>query len=215
MTPLDNIIARLDSFRRKFDQHEGQRAALEQLLHSYESQVAELRELDLSYQRLQKFFQAMGTEEQERLQRWFEQVVTYGLHSVFSNYSFVVVGPEVKANEIAIGFKIIERVGDRDLERDPYEEMGGGVADVLSFLLQFLMVFLLRDRINPVLFLDEAMKHLSVEFRPRMADLLAELANRTMVQIVLISHDPIFAEPADVVYSFTKPGMETLVERIK
>jgi len=214
---LTTALVAFETSKKKYAGFEGQQKALDALLGDYEAALEECKSLDLSYQKLGKFFTSMGTEEQERLQKWFEQVVTYGLATVFGDgvYSFRISGPEVKANEIAIGFDVIERIGDVDYPRDPFEEMGGGVCDVLSFLLQFLMVFLLRDRINPILLIDESFKHLSVQYRPAMANLLQELTQKTPVQILLVTHEPLFTEVADVVYNFSKPDAETIVERIK
>jgi DNA repair exonuclease SbcCD ATPase subunit len=211
------LINDLDDSRRKLASLEGKEAALQEQLNRYEDQVQQCESLDLSYQKLAKFFQTMGTEEQQRLQHWFEKVVTYGLNSVFGEgvYRFSISGPEVKGAEIALGFDVVERIDGMDYSRDPYNEMGGGIADVLAFLLQFIMVFLLRDRINPIIFIDEAMKHLAVEYRGRMANLMWELADKTGVQIVMVTHDVVFVEAADTAYEFTKPNLETLVERIK
>jgi hypothetical protein len=213
---LEDLLQKADKCIKLFAKCDGRKQTLERFLNGLNTEVANCKTLDLSYQRLQKFFQHMGTTEQENLQRWFEQVITYGMRSVFGDaYRFVIIGPEIKANEIAIDFKIMKRSGDTELERDPYDEMGGGVADVLSFLLQFIMVFLLRDRINPILFLDEACKHLSMEHRPAMANLLQELVEKTGVQILMISHDPVFLEAADVAYEFSHNGVETVVSKLK
>jgi predicted ATPase len=130
-------------------------------------------------------------------------------------YSFRITKPEIKANEVVVSFKVIQTKNEVEYERDVYTEMGGGVADVLSFLLQFIVVYLLRDRIQPILLLDEAFKHLSVEFREDMAELLRELCDRTGVQILMVTHDPIYERVADRVYRFSQPGVETLAEEIK
>jgi DNA repair exonuclease SbcCD ATPase subunit len=211
---IDRLVDRLEVSSRRFAVYEGRKDQLEQLLSNHENNIEQCRDLDISYQKLQKFFQLMGSNDQERLQRWFEQVITYGLQTVFGNvYRFVIIGPEIKGNEIAIRFAVMKRSGDVELERDPYGEMGGGIADVLAFLLQFTMVFLLRDRINPVLFLDEAFKHLASEHNQAMADLLNELVTKTGVQIVLVTHEPLFATKADIVYRFEHDGKETRVIR--
>jgi hypothetical protein len=143
LSRLIQALEKLDQLNNQFSSLDGRREQLVKNLMAYESELEEIKELDLSYQKLSKFFTSMGTTEQERLQKWFEQVVTHGLATVFGEgvYRFVITGPEVKTNEIAIGFDVLERIGDVDYPRDPYNEMGGGVCDVLSFLLQFLMVF--------------------------------------------------------------------------
>lgn len=211
---LEELLSQVNRLSRTIAIYQGRVEALQANLTAHEAEVSSLEGLDVSYQKLQKFFQGMGTADQEKLQRWFEQVVTYGMQSVFGElYRFSIVGPEIKANELAISFRILKRHGDAELELDPYNEMGGGIADVLAFLLQFIMVLLLKDRINPIMFLDEAFKHVSPICVPRLADLLKELVDKTTIQIVLVTHEPIFVDVGDVVYRFTHNGIETLVAR--
>lgn len=212
---LKQLTSRLEACRHLFSKIDGRRQALESAAAAYALEVEECSQRDLSYKKLQAFFQGMELDEQARLQRWFESVITYGLQAIFGDaYRFIIIGPEVRNNELSLNFKIMKRYADSELEQDPYDEMGGGVADVLSLLLQFIMVFLLRDRVNPILFLDEPCKHLSVAHRPAMASLLKELVDKTAVQIVMVTHDTAFSAVADKIYEFSHDGIKTHVEEV-
>ena len=211
MTPdLSSLTARLSKVSRTASLADGRRKAILQQRDKFQLELEQCRQLDVAYQCVQKFFQNMGTHEQIALQQWFQNVMTYGIQSVFgSAYRFLIIGPEVKNNEIAVSFKVVKRFGDSEIERDPFDEMGGGVADVVAFLLQFVMVYLLRDRVQPILFLDEAFKHLADEYVHPMTTLIRELVDKTGVQIVMVTHEPEFATVADKVYRFTHDGVET------
>jgi DNA repair exonuclease SbcCD ATPase subunit len=207
---VDELVNRLHSLYGVYKTYDRQVTSLT-------VDVENLSKKAFSLEKVAKFFQRVATDEQQKLQEWFEQIITYGFNVVFGEgvYRFKIGGPELKGNEITLSFDIVERVGDIDYNRDPYNEMGGGVADVLSFLLQFVVLFLSKDKVRPVLFLDESMKHLSNEFRPAMASLMRELAERTAVQIVMVTHENLFLEAADTAYQFYKVGLATQAERLK
>lgn len=192
------------------------RDTLANAANNYITEINRGKHLEVVHQKVQKFFHSLGTEEQTKLQQWLERVISYGLQSVFnSEFFFVITGPTVKANDITLGFRVIEVIAGVKHERDPYNDMGGGMADVLSFLLQFLLVFLLKDRINPILILDESFKHLAADYTENMAAFLLELVERTGIQVFMVTHQPTYADVADVVYHFEKQGEQTRVKKVR
>ena len=194
-------------------------AARDTLAHSANDCIIEInrdKHLEIVHEKVQKFFHSLGTEEQAKLQQWLERVISYGLQSVFnSEFFFVITGPTVKANDITLGFRVIEVIDGVKHERDPYNDMGGGMSDVLSFLLQFLLVLLLKDRINPALILDESFKHLAADYTENMAAFLCELVERTGIQVFMVTHQPTYADVADVVYHFEKHGEQTRIKKVR
>ena len=182
----------------------------------FEVEINKSKHLEVVHQKVQKFFHSLGTEEQAKLQQWLERVISYGLQSVFNiEFFFVITGPTVKANDITLGFRVVEVIDGVKHERDPYNDMGGGMADVLSFLLQFLLVFLLKDRIVPILILDESFKHLAADYTENMAAFLSELVERTGIQVFMVTHQPTYSGVADVVYKFEKRGEQTKVFKVR
>ena len=209
---LKSLQERMTEVKLSFSLLQGQENEILRGLQFASNQCESYKFLQTSYERIQLFFQSLGTNEQVKLQRWIESMVTYGLQCVFgTRYGFRISEPEIKGNEVSIDFDVIDSTGR---PRDPYEEMGGGVADVLAFLLQFIIVHLMKDRCAQIMFLDEDCKHLSPEYRQPMANLLRELVERTNVQIVLVTHEHKYAEAADKVYRFTKPDNLTTIEQI-
>ena len=208
---------RLDILSGKFrDSHDrltrvvSHRDTLVSELDELQEDINRCKSLSMSYDKVQKFFQHLGSEEQTKLQKWIEIIVSYGLNTVFGQeFKFQITGPEIKGSEVTIGFEVIDSSGN---PRDPYTELGGGLADVLSFLLQFVIVHLLGDRIGQFVFLDEPCKHLSSEYREQFAALIKELTIRTSMQMLIITHEPLYASSADKIYQFSKPERKTVVE---
>lgn len=76
------------------------------------------------------------------------------------------------------------------MELSPMTAAGGGAVDVASFALRLAALMLSRPSVRKCLVLDEPFKHLSREYRPRMAELLLELAAELGMQFVVVTHDP-------------------------
>jgi DNA repair exonuclease SbcCD ATPase subunit len=96
---------------------------------------------------------------------------------------------------------------------------GGGPSDTIGFMLKLLVIiFHGRDRVRPVLFLDESFSHLSEEYLPAMSQVIRKFVDElgNDLQIVLVTHQPQFVEVADVAYRFSldEKTKHTQVERI-
>jgi ABC-type molybdenum transport system ATPase subunit/photorepair protein PhrA len=76
---------------------------------------------------------------------------------------------------------------------------GGGMAAVTGFMIR-LVVLLLTPRARRILFLDETFRFVSSEYEGRLAEFLAEVAERAGVQLVLVTHSDAFNDAADAHY---------------
>lgn len=74
-------------------------------------------------------------------------------------------------------------------EADP-TAVGGGVVDVAAFALRVAAVAARQPPVRRLLVLDEPLRHLSKDYRPRARALLETLAADLKFQIILITHDP-------------------------
>jgi len=78
---------------------------------------------------------------------------------------------------------------ERDgVEADPLTASGGGVVDVAAFALRLASLCLSRPAKRRVIVLDEPFKFLSVQYRPRIRELLEGLAKDLNVQFIMVTH---------------------------
>lgn len=158
-----------------------------------------------------ELFKSLGGGTQEELLSKLSQFVTYGLVAVFGEgYRFE---PElnVEGKEYRITFYI-----ETDEVRGQVDKAkGGGVAEVVSILLQVFFLVALRDRYAPFLFLDTAMVHISEQYHGNVSALLKELSDKLGIQVVLIVNTNSYGEYADRVYHFTQEGGKTIAEKEK
>lgn len=73
-------------------------------------------------------------------------------------------------------------------ELRPTENAGLGVCDVAAFALRAAALCLSRPQKRRVLILDEPFKHLSVNFRERVAEMVDMLSNELDIQFIMTTH---------------------------
>lgn len=142
-----------------------------------------------------------------------EALVTEGLRTVFGDDLSFHIETKVKGKTTTSEFLIRSRVGDEVVETDILSARGGGVAAVAGFLLR-LILLLLRDDAEPVLFLDETFAQLSAEYEPALAEFMRELVDRTPAQLIMVTHSTAYDDVADTAYRFRLEDGETKVERV-
>lgn len=153
-------------------------------------------------------FKNLGGESQESLMDKLQKFVTFGLQSIFGiSYSFVPV-VDSGGKDVAVDFY----VKTEDVQGRVVDAKGGGVAEVVSMLIQIFFMRVLRDEFSQVLILDTPMTHISNRYREKVSALLKQLSEKLNMQIVLLTNTKEFAEHADMAYEFTQRDGKTQVE---
>jgi len=173
--------------------------------------IDDKQELNTTLLQVTELFKSMGgVKEQEVLEK-LEEFVSYGLSAVFgASYSFITE-LITKGKDIRVEFQ----VKTADLQSDVSSAKGGGVAEVVSILIQIFVVVILKGSIAPVMFLDTALVHLSPQYHGNMSVLLREITTRAGIQIIMLANLGTYGESADVLYRFSQSDGKTIVHREK
>lgn len=140
-------------------------------------------------------------EEQESLRRRVEGLVSRGLSVIFGEgYGFKVEVGQSRG-QASMEFKVVTPEG----ERAPLESHGGGVVNVVAFVLR-VVIAALTPGISRTLILDEPFAQLSAEFLEPMGSFLRELVDATGLQLLIVSHEEEIAAVADKAYRIAKRG---------
>lgn len=107
-----------------------------------------------------------------------------------------------------------EENDEYQIETDPAEEEGGGVADVVAISTQTSMLQLLGDKNVAPLFLDEPSKFVSKGHSEQVANFLSEVSRYYNRQIFMVTHDEYLAQIGDVAYSFKKVDGNSIATKI-
>lgn len=131
-----------------------------------------------------------------------ESLVTEGLRSVFADQSLSFNATPVRTRN-RIGVELT--LSDGGVTGDPMKSFGGAPASIISLLLR--LVTIQKNRLYPVLFLDESLPAISGEYVKNTLMLLQKLAELRGIEIFLITHNPTFLDYATVAYQAQKVGV--------
>lgn len=123
-----------------------------------------------------------------------EGIVTDGLHRVFGNKTLALV---IEKNETKRGINYKIQVKKGETIGNPMESFGGGVQNMVAFLLRLILIK--RFKLAQFLALDEQFSNVSPQYQPRVAQLLKTLTGMGFT-IFAVSHQPLITSSADNIY---------------
>ena len=142
---------------------------------------------------------------------YIEELVSYGISLVFSKKREFKIYYRTRASVPVVDFKIVSDYGESDI----YEAQGGGVVNVVSFLLRLILLVHSNPPLARIMFLDESFRHVSPEYVPAVAQLMKELCARMEMSFVMISHQPAFLDYADRIYELDQRDGVTQISLTK
>lgn len=214
---MSEFTSRLVSIRRRLDHKEGEANALRAEQQRLLSEKEDLAKAALLYSKCSIVLNSLAETRQARVQQQIEVLVTEGLRSVFDEeLSFHLIS-SVKANKQVVDMVIRSKlVGGQILETDILSARGGGISAVVGFLLRLIILLLTNKDKDKLLVLDETFSNLSEEYRPKVAEFIRQVVDKTNTQVILVSHFHDLTEPADKVYDFRlSPTGETIIKAVK
>lgn len=197
MTQVQAVAARLEQAKLAKIKQSIHREQLAKLGEALEKSRADLTEAE----KARELLNALVNHKKRTTLDKIESLVTFGLQTIFENPNYAFkVNTSIVRKQVAYTFTLSE--GGHDSENIT-ETRGGGVVNVVSFLLA-LVVQLMLDPKARFFILDEKFANVSSMFVPNIADLLATLAKRMNVQFLQVSHQDALTESSDVVYNVQK-----------
>jgi DNA repair exonuclease SbcCD ATPase subunit len=124
-----------------------------------------------------------------------ESIVSDGLKLVFDQDLQLVI--ERKEGAKGDSYRLMVQEGD--VIGPPIDTMGGGVVNVISFLLRVIMIQ--RFKLNKLIVLDEAFNNVSSDRLPKVSEMLKSLCDDYDYTILSITQQPLLACAADRVLS--------------
>ena len=205
----EEIIEKLDTF---FKKKEGERHVFSLRSKGLVIEIEERKKYDEILRKVKELFNSIGDKQRELLKTRVEVIVTYGLRFVFQKDLEFKIEIGEQRGYPTMNFFI--KSGGK--QRPVLGFRGGGYVDVCGYILQMIVIVLMRLRVRQFVMFDEALVHLSPKYRERMFALKRELCDKLGVQEVFITQQREYLEIADVSYLFELDDNEfTRVERIK
>jgi len=192
---------RLKRLKQEHERRVGRRDSILEDVTLSERALVELDAEEVKLTKAIEILQAAVETRREELRDRVEVLVTRGLRAVFGREDFeFAFNVQTKADVINVIPVLRSMFGERVLETEIADGHGGGVADVIAFVLRVLVLTLTRPKVAPIMILDESFRHVSPNYLRGVATLLAELNQTAGIQFLLVTHKPELLDAADVVY---------------
>jgi hypothetical protein len=196
-TDLAALAAAVRSARRDLDRLAGRAQQVAKDGMAAEADITRLAERVELCASTAALLTRIGEEAQETAREMFNDLATRALRDIFGDeFSFCLV-PGESGGQVSLEPVIRSSYDGEVIETPVLEARGGGMAVVVGFVLQLVMV-LLTPAARKILFLDETFAFVSESYTDRLAEFIARVARGQGVQIVMITHDRTFAQYADV-----------------
>lgn len=147
-------------------------------------EVQSLKQLQEARQLVSEIIKNTAQRIQTNAHQQIAAVVTDCLQSIWGYGVRFGIVFEQKRNKTETSFVIYDQFQN---EIDPLSD-GGGLIDVVSFALRLCCLVMTIPAKRRLLLLDEPFKHLSIEHREAIAQLLERLARDLEIQFVLVTH---------------------------
>lgn len=215
MSTLQELEFTLQAKRREHDSLSGEARMTLTRAKEVKEEIARLQEEITVLDRSGVVLNSIGEERQLKAQDTIEQLVTRGLQQIFDeSLSFHIV-QTVKAKAASVEFVVRTTLAGGGVVDTPVmDARGGGLAATIGFLLRVVILLLKRKTDGNILILDETFAHVSDEYLEGVGEFLRELVDKTGIQIVMVTHQPVFSEYADAVYRFSAVDGKTKVETV-
>ena len=204
----------LRSARSAYQEEAGQARYVIGQLKVVEAEVKELQHNIEDLTQIAGLLNTFADEQQAVVQGQIEGIVSKGLQTIFAEDMHLRLVNRTVGRRSEIDFLLVSTIDGEVLETSILDSRGGGVAAVAGFLIQAVLV-LLTPGLRKVLFLDEVFAQVSEGYLEPLAEFIAELVNRSALQVVLVTHSPVFAESADRSFRFSQHAGVTTVERVR
>ncbi len=147
-------------------------------------------------QKTMALFKTLSETETEKSKTVFVKLINYGLHAIFGEG----VEFDLERKDYATGTFYAPMLVKSGNEEDLFSS-GGGILDIVSFLARVVVLTSFYRKDQRVLRLDEPFKNLSAQYRPKAVELLQRLSDTFDIQIIMVTHDPLYASiPGATVY---------------
>jgi DNA repair exonuclease SbcCD ATPase subunit len=197
LTDLASLATAVRATRRDLDRQAGRAQQVARAWERAEADIGRLTDRVELCASTAALLTRIGEEAQESAREMFDDLATRALQDIFGDeFSFRLV-PGEAGGQVTLEPVIRSEHDGEVIETPVLEARGGGMAVVVGFVLQLVMV-LLTPSARKILFLDETFAFVSESYTDRLAEFIAKVARTKGVQVVMITHDRTFAQYADV-----------------
>jgi DNA repair exonuclease SbcCD ATPase subunit len=182
---MNPVLDRAAKFCQEFYKMKGSHERLLSDIASTEAKIETLKGKILLKEKGIVFFKVLSDNLWGESKTLIETIVTGGEKAIFVNHDIdFKVNFSSRGNAIVVDFE--NTIDSR--ARDIIDGQGGGIVDVVTFLLKLALLLLIKPSLARIMVLDEPFKHLSSSYVPRAMMLLKKLQKDFGIQFLIVTH---------------------------
>ena len=125
-----------------------------------------------------------------------ENLVTHALNSIWEHsYEFKILTQE-RGTSSTNRFALIKEGNESDI----MDSHGGGIVNIIAFILRVIFTLKNNPELRPILILDEPFAFVSDSYHDKIGQLLLELIENLGISVVMVTHQPIITKYATKAY---------------
>lgn len=139
-------------------------------------------------------------------------IATYALQTIFTDkdYQLELEIRELR-NKNTCELYLIDSTDKDNVVKASIKDIGGGVQTVISFILRIF--YIMYYNLNRILFLDEALSAVSIEYIPSLMTFIKSLSEQRGFTFLAVCHDLRFFEYADKIYLMKDGVLEDVTNK--
>jgi chromosome segregation ATPase len=192
------IDSRIRNIEKEFYRMQGRKLALKKEITSHRDRKDKLKRKVRFANDCVQVFQLLAELKKKQVKKKIEGLVTKGLRTIFerNDYRFEIQ-MEQKRGVMSAKPLLYSRFGKEEFPTDIMEGHGGGLVNVVSFILQVIVLLSIRPPLERIMIVDEPFENVSKEYLSNVAEFLRYLSDLTGMQFIMITHKPEFLDVAN------------------
>lgn len=183
---IKNLNDQYQSFENDLNRLIGQREILHKQVEAAKLKICDLEDTKKLDEKSIEVLNLVQKSTREKIKEAFENMITFGLHSIYQNDYKCQLEFTSRGNLGELNF-LLKTPGNKEF-RSLEECTAGGSLDIISLALRFVLLQIIRPKIEGPIVLDEATKQLSRNFRENEYNFYKEISKKLNRQLIIITH---------------------------
>lgn len=203
---MADLATRLRNLDTKVATRTALRDDRQRRVNSLQTEITRLEAESLLIEKTEGVLVELGKRTVAESSETLNKLTTLGLKIVFPDQELEVkTRIDRSRGKTAVSFELYDR--GRTFPID--DAFGGGVLAIAGFLLRVSLITALKMR--RIIMIDESFSHVAIQYRENTSKLLRRIADELGFTIIMVTHDPEYAQAAHVhLRASRKAGMTTI-----
>lgn len=202
---------KIEEFKNKLQKKIIENEINEDRLNEYQNQLDILsNKLSIGQEALQ-YVEDISNSKRNVFKNQLEIVISEAIKEIYHDKYRVEIDYSVKNNRSFVDILLISKIKE-GVVRCNMDHFGGGISDIISIPLRFLMI--LKSSTSKVCLLDEGYKHLSASRIENAGRFLRKVVEKMGIQTIMVTHHKKLLDFADCLYTIEDKNGLTCIEQM-